>query len=107
MNRYLSGSCVGFTKFTIFSERPPEGYLWSEIQATTRPDHLWPEIWPRMSKAAQQKEKQQWAIEKPKFDNARKLRGIHFIDPDDKEFEEETLKTHGKVDNSNGSRYAL
>ena len=26
VDRNLSGSCVGFTKFTIFSERPPEGY---------------------------------------------------------------------------------
>ena len=29
-----------------------------------------------MSKAAQHKEKQHWALEKPKLDSARKLRGI-------------------------------
>ena len=46
--------------------------------ATSRPDHLWPEIWSGMSKTAQRKEKQEWAIEKPKLDNARKLRGIYF-----------------------------
>ena len=36
----------------------------------------------------QQKKKaqQRWAIEKPKHDNARKLRGIFFIEPDDEEF---------------------
>ena len=36
-----------------------------------------------MSNAAQRKEKLQWAIDKAKLDNARKLRGISFIDPDD------------------------
>ena len=58
------------------------------IQATARPDHVRPEIGSRMSKAARRKEKQQWAVEKPKLDNARKLRGTYFIDPNDKEFQE-------------------
>ena len=57
-------------------------FIWSrerltKIQATTRPDYLWAEIWIGMSKAAQKKEKQEWAIEKPELDNARKLRGIY------------------------------
>ena len=39
-----------------------------------------------MSKAAQQKETQRWADEKPKLDLARKLRGTYYIDPDDMEF---------------------
>ena len=43
----------------------------TKIQATTRPDYLWPETWSGMSKAAQKKKKQQWATEKPKLDNAR------------------------------------
>ena len=50
-----------------------------------RPDHLWPEIWIDVSKAAQKKEKQEWAIVKSKLDNARKLRGIYFIDTEDGE----------------------
>ena len=37
---------------------------------------LWPETGSGVSKAAQRLEKQHWAIEKPKLDNARKLRGI-------------------------------
>ena len=45
-----------------------------------------------MSEAPQRKEEQQWAIEKPNLDNERKLRGILFIDPDDKEFKETILK---------------
>ena len=48
-----------------------------------------------MSKAAQRKEKQRWAIEKPKLDNARKLRGIYVIDLDDKEFTD-TMKNARK-----------
>ena len=57
-------------------------------QAITRLDHLWPEFWSSVSKAAQRKEKQQWTIEKTKLNNARTLRGICFIDPYDKEFTE-------------------
>ena len=47
-----------------------------------------------MSKAAQRKEKQQWTIQKPKVDNAGKLSGIYFMDPEDTEFKE-TMKTRG------------
>ena len=36
-----------------------------------------------MPKAAKKKEKQEWAMVKPKLDNARKLRGIFFVDPED------------------------
>ena len=52
------------------------------------PESRRPEMWSRMSKAAERKEKQKWAVEKPKLDNARKLRGIFLLDPDDKEFKE-------------------
>ena len=44
---------------------------------------MWPEMWKHMSDASKRKEKQTWAIEKPKLDNARGLRGICFIEPDD------------------------
>ena len=36
-----------------------------------------------LEKAPHKNEKQEWANEKPKFDNARKLRGIYFGDPED------------------------
>ena len=39
-----------------------------------------------MSDAAKKKAKQRWAIEKPKLDNARQLRRIFFIEPNDEEF---------------------
>ena len=38
-----------------------------------------------MSDAARSKAKQKWAIEKPKLENARQVRGIFFIEPEDEE----------------------
>ena len=57
-------------------------------QTVSRPDTLWPNIWKDMSDASKRKEKQKWAIEKPKLDNARKFRGMYLIDLDDGEFKD-------------------
>ena len=57
-------------------------------QLTSRPDHLWPELWIKLGRSAKLKEKQKWSNEKPKLNNARRWRGIYFIDPEDKEFKE-------------------
>ena len=89
----LSDSWTGFTQFTLLEEKPPDGCMWSggrltKRQATSRPDHLWPELWTKLGRNAKLREMQKWSIEKPKFDNARRLRGIYFIDPEDKEFKE-------------------
>ena len=51
-------------------------------------DNVWPDMWKHMSDAPKRKEKQKWAVEKPKLDNARRLRGLYFIDPDDEEFKD-------------------
>ena len=48
-----------------------------------------------MGKNAKLKEKQKWSNEKLHLDNARKLRGIYFIGPEDKEFKE-TIKNARK-----------
>ena len=66
-------------KFTLLKETPPKGYMWSggrltKFETTTRPDYVWPEVWTKIGKAAHNREKQEWAKEKPKFDNVRKLR---------------------------------
>ena len=79
-----------------WKKRPPEGYTLSgqrltKMQTTSRPDYQWPEIWKEMSEAAQRKEKQKWAIEKPERDHARRLRGICVTDPADAEYKE-TIK---------------
>ena len=46
-------------------------------QLTSRPDHLWPELWEKMGKNAKLKEKQKWSHEQLHLDNARKLRGMY------------------------------
>ena len=51
-----------------------------------------------MSDASKRKEKQKWTIEKPKLDNAGKLRGIYFIDPDDEEFKDITKNARRKLE---------
>ena len=102
-SRDLSDSWTGFTQFTLLDEKPPDGYMWSgerltKRQATSRPDHLWPELWTKLGRNAKLKEKQKWSIEKPKLDNARRLRGIYFIDPEDKEFKETIRNARKKLE---------
>ena len=67
-------------------------------QATFRPDHLWPELWRGMARNAKLREKRKWAIEKPELDNARRLRGTYFIDPEDKEFKETIKNARRKLE---------
>ena len=50
-----------------------------------------------MSDAAKSKAKQKWAIEKPKLDNARQLRGIFFIEQDDEHFKHTMKNASGKL----------
>ena len=99
-SRELSDSWTGFTQLILLEEKTPDGYMWSEgrltrKQLTSMPDHLWPELWEKMGKNAQVKEREKWSHEKPKLDNARKLQGIYFIDPEEKEFKE-TIKNARK-----------
>ena len=99
-SRDLSDSWTGFTRCNLLEEKHPDGYMWSvdrltKRQATSRPDRLWPELWTKFGRNAKLREKQKWSHEKPKLDNARKLRGIYFIHPEDKEFKE-TIKNARK-----------
>ena len=99
-SRDLSDPWTGFTQFTLLEEKPRNGYMWSgwrltREQLTSRPDHLWPELWKKMGKNAKLQEKQKWSHEKLHLDNGRKLRGIYFIDLEDKEFKE-TIKNARK-----------
>ena len=85
-------------------EKPPDGYMWSEgrltrKQLTSRPDHLWPELWKKMGKNAKLKEKQKWSNEKLHLENARNLRGIFYIDPDT-EFKETIKNARKKLETS-------
>ena len=104
-SRDLSDPWTGFTQFTLLEEKLPDGYMWSggrltRKQLTSRPDHLWPELWIKMGRNAKLKEMQKWSHEKPKLDNARKLRGIYFIDLEDKEVKETVKNARKKLETS-------
>ena len=93
------------SQFTQLEEKAPDGYMWSgwrltRKQLTSRPDHLWPELWKSMEKHAKLKEKQKWSNEKLHLENARKLRGIYFIDPEDTEFKETIKNARKKLETS-------
>ena len=88
-SRDLSDYWTGLNGCMWSGERLTRKYL------TSRPDHLWPELCKTMGKSAKLKERQKCSHEKLHLDNARKLRGIFFIDLEDKEFKE-TIKNARK-----------
>ena len=53
-----------------------------------------------MGKHAKLKEKQKWSEEKLHLENARRLRGIYFIDPEDAEFKETIKNALTKLETS-------
>ena len=102
-SRDLSDYRTGFTQVSLLEEKAPDGYMWSGVrltrkQLTSRLDYLWPELWEKMGNNAKLKEKQKWSHEKPQLDNVRKLGGIYFIDPEDKEFKETIKNTRKKLE---------
>ena len=77
VSKDFSDSWTGFTQFTLLEEKPLNGYTWSGVrltrkQLTSRPDYSWPELWTKLGRNAQLKERQKWSHEKRKLDNARK-----------------------------------
>ena len=70
----------------------------TKAQTPTRPDNVWPEVWSKIGKAAQKKEKQEQANEKPKLDNAGRLRRIYFIDPEDERYKETIKNARRKLE---------
>ena len=104
-SRDLSDPWTRFTQIILLEEKPPDGYMWSgrrltRKQLTSRPDHLWPELWKSMGKHAKLKEKQKWSEDKIHLENARKLRGIYFIDLEDTEFKETIKNARKKLETS-------
>ena len=82
-NKKLSDSWTVFTKFTRVKETPPKGYMWSgggltKIQTTTRPDHIWPEVWTRIGQTAQRKIKSRGSTRKAKTRECQKFEGNLF-----------------------------
>ena len=89
--RELSDAWTGFTRFVLLNESHMMDTHGLDVrlarkQTTSRPDDVWPDMRTRMSDVAKKNAKQRWAIEKPKLDNARQMRGIFFIAPNDAEF---------------------
>ena len=65
----LSDSWTGFAQFTLLDEKPPDGNMWigerlTRRQLTSRPDHVWPELWIKLGRNAKLKEKHKWSDEK-------------------------------------------
>ena len=104
-SRDLSEPWTDFTQFTRLEESVFDGYMWSgrrltRKQLTSRPDHLWPELWKSMGKNAKLKEKQKWSEENIHLDNERKLRGIYFIDLEVKEYKGTIKNARKKLETS-------
>ena len=101
--RDLSDPWTGFTQFNLLEEKLPNGYMLSgerltRKQLTSRPQHLWPDLWIKFGRKAQLKERHKWSNEKPHLDDARRLRGICVFDPEDKEFKEAIKKARKKLE---------
>ena len=84
---------IDSANFTQLNMKLPKGYMWSgvrltNIEANTRRENLCLEVWTKTGKAVKRKEKQERAKEKPKFHNARRLRGICFTHREDGEYQE-------------------
>ena len=60
-----------------------------------------------MGEKAKLKENQKWSNEKLHLENARKLRGICFIDPEDTEFNETIKNARKKLETSVAPANAL
>ena len=58
-------------------------------------------------KERQAEGKAKWSHEKLHLENAGKLRGIYFIDPEDKEFKETVKNARKKLENISGACYSL
>ena len=66
-----------------------------------------PELWKKMGKNAKLKEKQKWSNEMLHLENARKLRGIYFIDPGGQGIQRNHQECPQQVGNISCSCHAL
>ena len=87
------------TKFTLLKERPPKKTLYgvrreigkSSIDSQTK-IRYGPKVWTKIgTDRSESRRNKNGRNEMPKLDNARRLRGIYFIDPDEQDYKE-TLK---------------
>ena len=102
-SRDLSDLWTGFTQFTLLEEKPPRriyvvrGEI-NEKTAYIQARSFMARTLEDNGKNAKLKEKQKWSNEKLHLDDARRLRGIYFIDPEDKEFKETVKNARKKLE---------
>ena len=87
--RQLSDSWRGKTVFAILRPPAPPGYKYvagrlTKVQQTSRPDHLWPEIWSQIGKKQKARDIAKLKAVQPKLKAARDKRGIWEVPADDK-----------------------
>ena len=109
----LSESWNGPTRFRIINIRPRQGYSWvdgrwTKNPVTSRPETIWPEVCPSLSKCAQKEAKQQWEMEERQIQVAHQKRKIHDIPLQEvEEFDaivRNARKTRDSSENSNAMR---
>ena len=61
---------------------------------------MYDNVWTKIGKNAQNRERQEWAKERPMQDNDRKMRWIYLIDPHDKEYSEVVKNARRKLERS-------
>ena len=108
---HLQHFWTSFKQFTLLEEEALDGYMWSgerctRKQLTSRPDHLWPELWKSTGKHTKLKEKQKWSEERIHLDNARKLSGSISSTPRIRNSKKPSRR-RAKSWNISGSCYAL
>ena len=96
----LKKSTFEYKTLTLILEQVSHNLLYWKNRPTDICDiQARPEIWKTVGKNAKLKE-QKWSNEKIHLGNARKLRGIYFIDPEDKEFKETIKNARKKLETS-------
>ena len=101
--RELSEPWTDFTQFTMLNEKLPDGHVWSgerltKIQATTRPDHLWSEIWSGMSKDSSTKSTAAVGYREAEDRPCAKVERHLSINPHCKEFKETISNARKKLE---------
>ena len=102
--KYIDVTGSTYTDLDVMQEKRVDD-LWS-IDSNTENCQIrgnFHEVYTIDRKTSQNQEKQKWKNEKPKLDNAQRLRGIYFIGPDDQDCKE----THKKCEEKIGKTYAV
>ena len=86
-DRELSETWTGFTRFVVVRNKMPRIFMVGERRPTIKTPTMCGQICGSICLMHQNaKRSESVTIEKPKFDNARKLRAFFFIEPEDEDF---------------------